>query len=107
MRAVSYTHLDVYKRQVLAHGRWRSPFGPIGEARRRPFARLRPSDVQNLRGRALWLGKPREKPTRKGADMGTALLWLAAGYALGAVSYTHLDVYKRQGRYRAGIGPVG
>ena len=51
-----------------------------------PFARLRPSDVQNLRGRALWLGKPREKPTRKGADMGTALLWLAAGYALGAAS---------------------
>ena len=51
-----------------------------------PSARLRPHGVQNLRGRALWLGKPREKPTRKGADMGTALLWLAAGYALGAAS---------------------
>ena len=30
---VSYTHLDVYKRQVYGYGlgvRWKSPLGPIG-----------------------------------------------------------------------------
>ena len=77
---VSYTHLDVYKRQVI--------HGPMGGA---------------------ICTAPRPAPKRRGAAPG------AAGWPAGAcvtwpnrpctcpVSYTHLDVYKRQKRRRAAL----
>ena len=67
LKAVSYTHLDVYKRQ--AQGSRAFVGGP---------AALRPGH-----GRApQWRG-PHRRPSPRRA-------------ALAAVSYTHLDVYKRQ-----------
>ena len=95
--AVSYTHLDVYKRQV-SHpaGRVSLPAGRVSLLRKREpaflaigFARTIPIH-QRGRPRDRWKGptschflpsQPHDTLTR----------------ATKAVSYTHLDVYKRQG----------
>ena len=73
VKAVSYTHLDVYKRQgvLRAHG-WPEGRGTLERARRL----LDDSAGHQVR-------RPRD-------------LHGAEGEVLAAVSYTHLDVYKRQ-----------
>ena len=72
--AVSYTHLDVYKRQVL-HRRVGvlRPAERLGHHRRLPLGRVLPGH------------RRRRRAARPG--------WLPP------VSYTHLDVYKRQKEY--------
>ena len=67
-RPVSYTHLDVYKRQIL-----NIPYVLIG----------------------LYATKLAEAwRLAEGTEMSEKLLHLMDGFL--AVSYTHLDVYKRQ-----------
>ena len=99
--AVSYTHLDVYKRQSSgreppagAPGNRLSPWGqrrrknhPVQRAVRPDFAGPgagipgRPGDHRQSRAHQLYAAKGP-------AD--------ALPHGLGPVSYTHLDVYKRQ-----------
>ena len=67
---VSYTHLDVYKRQAL----------------RRAAAKKLRTDVQTLKKLAL---VKRSVDARKKQDVRFVV-------TVDAVSYTHLDVYKRQ-----------
>ena len=71
--AVSYTHLDVYKRQVL--------YKDLGGVL---------PDHDHLQGQLLGLRAPegsRRRPATEAAP----------------VSYTHLDVYKRQAQYTAKV----
>ena len=106
--AVSYTHLDVYKRQVdkgcssrnaqiVAYG--------SGDVNARPFVlgidgRLVAKDVGPVfrgEGAAVFpLGKT-----------GTLVVNDLHPSALAAVSYTHLDVYKRQLNARALLHATG
>ena len=74
---VSYTHLDVYKRQLLARGEPLSQF---------LFIRQRGHPRQHLAFEEL--------QTRAAA--GANVRHFSGQAALIAVSYTHLDVYKRQ-----------
>ena len=97
-KAVSYTHLDVYKRQGIFF-----------------LAPLISMTVAVLAFAVIPVGDPTEVPWREGllqlgiADFDVALLYLLgvtsfavygialAGWASNnTVSYTHLDVYKRQ-----------
>ena len=78
MFAVSYTHLDVYKRQTRNHGAPRSDLADQADA----GAGI--GDVVRLRH------PPRRARLRRRA---------------GPVSYTHLDVYKRQSGARM-AGPI-
>ena len=112
--AVSYTHLDVYKRQALfSHDltvSWRGSDDLVGVRGRNnaPFrytaqstaVLLDPAGLEAARLedvpaeiRARYTALPRGIPDRV-----YELARVAAG--LEAVSYTHLDVYKRQGRGR-------
>ena len=69
--AVSYTHLDVYKRQGLSYEDWKPP----GKAKK---------------------PKPRQKsPEEQFQEAKNRCFRILADY-LHPVSYTHLDVYKRQ-----------
>ena len=96
--SVSYTHLDVYKRQQVRNRDHESLAG------HRHALRLPPAQAAEARRRGA--GERREKrPSASGPDpnlcrMGADLDHAAArdrvdGY--NPVSYTHLDVYKRQG----------
>ena len=72
MSAVSYTHLDVYKRQFMNSGNLTPDGKSVGNDRQQ----VRVDDqLTQLAGHSL-VGKYRKQ--------------------LRAVSYTHLDVYKRQ-----------
>ena len=75
--AVSYTHLDVYKRQQVPHAR-QSGKGLFPSA----HGHAQPGD----------LGK---SPGHKGGFCVVATTHAVAATGT-AVSYTHLDVYKRQ-----------
>ena len=107
-RPVSYTHLDVYKRQVvgsIVYTALPASVAPVHKVGARheaalickvlhpfPFARL-PSPVPPIsrRGAVAWMMDEYFGLTRVG--------WVRE-YILDvkAVSYTHLDVYKRQVR---------
>ena len=82
---VSYTHLDVYKRQIREQ--------MADYARRR--TEKQPLDMPSA-------GSTFKRP--EGA-YASALIDQCGlrGYAVGAVSYTHLDVYKRQVHRRSSI----
>ena len=92
---VSYTHLDVYKRQIYGGGKQISRSGAA------------PSAIASLYqpGFLGWIPNeydlPKEGPTSLSPD---------GSQGEGAVSYTHLDVYKRQATtsrrppWRAGAG---
>ena len=84
---VSYTHLDVYKRQ---------------EVRERPQERLA-AECGEVKAR-LAAAEPAVSLPRPVRERLLALLDEAAS---NAVSYTHLDVYKRQARRRAARGRSG
>ena len=115
--SVSYTHLDVYKRQDLSFGslleRLGIPHVPSGRDIRVHFG----GPVERGRGFVLhshdYQGGPATMKITGGYGMtatldvleamahgaGPARALLALGYAgwgPGPVSYTHLDVYKRQ-----------
>ena len=110
---VSYTHLDVYKRQiVLSKARERGTVIPDEVAQL--IAKKMRSNVRELEGainkltaQAGLLGRP---VTLEFAQETLRDLWRAQQQAIsigniqkavadyyGPVSYTHLDVYKRQG----------
>ena len=74
-RAVSYTHLDVYKRQAY---QW--------------IARL---GLQNTIARVS--KKARNDVVGKFLSFDSVDWSRTIAYSMGHVSYTHLDVYKRQG----------
>ena len=84
---VSYTHLDVYKRQVLRslQARLTAPTGGL----------VAPDFLGPAR-------KQEKEPPVALMEEGST----GAGETLEAVSYTHLDVYKRQA-WRSGRMPVG
>ena len=71
-RSVSYTHLDVYKRQVI---------------------RLKENGI--LREKASHLVDELDEITRNN-KVDYAVVYGEFMYKAGTVSYTHLDVYKRQ-----------
>ena len=73
--SVSYTHLDVYKRQDYVWGGW------LGIASHYGYMACYRSYRQGSVG------------------------IMAYGWSLAAVSYTHLDVYKRQERYASNTNP--
>ena len=84
--AVSYTHLDVYKRQILTRTE-------------RLMMGNRPKNPANARNKnVLVVG---------GSGSGKTRFWLKPNllqcHSSYAVSYTHLDVYKRQGQYAAQV----
>ena len=82
--AVSYTHLDVYKRQVLC---LIYPYCQGTLAQKVPNTSRRGGPVDTFHAEVLdyFLYPPRRSQLR--------LDWF---YRYQAVSYTHLDVYKRQ-----------
>ena len=110
--AVSYKHLDVYKRQVASRldseDRVREALKlalerglPVLEATRMELDRL--TDGAIHQGLALAVppyayADPRDliDPELPGVPLVVALDGITDPRNLGAVSYTHLDVYKRQ-----------
>ena len=79
--AVSYTHLDVYKRQ----GKYTAAEAKAFSAEQRQTLSLRTRDLAEIT-------VPEKEPLPKTAP--TALAVSDVCYT--SVSYTHLDVYKRQ-----------
>ena len=71
LQAVSYTHLDVYKRQVLLFRKFTSSFGIVTA-----------TGILNL--------------LRQDFRVTARTLKMQDRYFFMSVSYTHLDVYKRQ-----------
>ena len=119
--AVSYTHLDVYKRQVQRIGRGRSSQGDrTGRVIKEQLVEREAADVvracvtrtasKDQSGRTVAHGNAGGKPARGGIPV--SRIWVpdrlglrlggqkqgqaAKGSTGGPVSYTHLDVYKRQ-----------
>ena len=107
-KAVSYTHLDVYKRQVVACVVFGAATGVGQSSMRRPVysACLLYTSKMCIRDRALaaarldvvQYGVVAEAPDELtlGVLPGRLLPALASENIPAAVSYTHLDVYKRQ-----------
>ena len=97
MGAVSYTHLDVYKRQVVpsAHARTAIDGDRTHRRMRKYEAQRRPIFAHQLRhdGRKIMsVGAQAVQPNY--APLG---VWAGAVFdGFKPVSYTHLDVYKRQ-----------
>ena len=92
--AVSYTHLDVYKRQVL-HRLDKAPLDLARDSQR--LTEVLDAEA----GYAALLASLR--PSQRGAAQVTDIAWMIEelrvslfAQSLGTVSYTHLDVYKRQ-----------
>ena len=106
---VSYTHLDVYKRQTI--------YTPNAILKYRIFAAYLSDDKHIL----LNYNLGREEDSRKAyideimgqrtmkasldtdvpVDESSSILTLSTCHSAGTVSYTHLDVYKRQALYSA------
>ena len=78
VRPVSYTHLDVYKRQAAQ--RAQAQIADLLQQVERKTAEI--ADQRALNANLLRISRERANADR------------------GPVSYTHLDVYKRQGTYR-------
>ena len=110
---VSYTHLDVYKRQVLGEARFPSPLPfHVSDKARVLFNVIVDPDAPPKEEFLFEVAGPREKlyfdpkETRAGIVTCGGLcpglnnvirsLVLELHHGYGAVSYTHLDVYKRQ-----------
>ena len=85
--AVSYTHLDVYKRQVLL---------AVKDLGYRPNRVARSLRTRRNRVLALIISGVRTGPFFADVVRGVEKVAYRAGYLLFPVSYTHLDVYKRQ-----------
>ena len=98
IRPVSYTHLDVYKRQASAGAKF------IAEKIDDVFAIAlgyfeQTQDVQGIfSGRIIDVHK--DTVMLVDGDIADREVVDHPG-GVGTVSYTHLDVYKRQGRYRS------
>ena len=87
--AVSYTHLDVYKRQGYTNGK--------GEAGAR--AKIQLSEMFGVFGEAI---RSEDRALAGEAVRTGEKLGVTAKVTDKPVSYTHLDVYKRQRRRHAG-----
>ena len=88
-RPVSYTHLDVYKRQAQTEA---FPYNP-GPAVHTPGIGKTANGSSNRPGRNKD-SRPAEVPSCEGTPLPQVPVCTAAGQI--SVSYTHLDVYKRQ-----------
>nr|WP_284117033.1 polyketide synthase dehydratase domain-containing protein [Streptomyces fragilis] len=103
LRAVSYTHLDVYKRQLHL-----LPVRPDGGGTTvLPFSwsgvRLHATGAVSYTHLDVYKRQLHLLPVRPDGGGTTVLPFSWSGvrlHATGAVSYTHLDVYKRQGQSR-------
>ena len=96
LQAVSYTHLDVYKRQNIFSALYQVPSGafPVKTSRNvwggtTVYAN---KPIASISGR----GYARSQTRNMYADMKLNQDLSALVKGLSAVSYTHLDVYKRQ-----------
>ena len=86
---VSYTHLDVYKRQSPSWTKHRAVLWDEAEK-----AERRKNSVV---AREVLIALPHELSKADRIALTRALAsWLVSRYGVAAVSYTHLDVYKRQ-----------
>ena len=112
--AVSYTHLDVYKRQYLHREPTIQKIHPgcrqLSHGERAFWVVCREAafgidslyeDVSARETNSIW----HRRSELQGNDLShNKILWLLQLWVCmaerGAVSYTHLDVYKRQGRHR-------
>ena len=95
MGSVSYTHLDVYKRQVLVCDR-ESIVAATGTGKGQLLGR----QISDAATRLLAMRGPYTAPETAARritafDKGETVLLCVCPIV--AVSYTHLDVYKRQG----------
>ena len=107
---VSYTHLDVYKRQVLKPAE-QTPLGIL--LLMELIGDLLPPGVLNVvTGFGLEAGKPLASSKRIAkiaftgeTTTGRLIMQYASQNIIPAVSYTHLDVYKRQTSSRAWAPP--
>ena len=93
-RPVSYTHLDVYKRQVVGRARLLH----VADA-----CAVDPAGEQSLADEPIGFGCSLIEVhlfDHRAEDIRNRLVERARLRDIGAVSYTHLDVYKRQGRVR-------
>ena len=80
VRAVSYTHLDVYKRQAVHSAKSGHPGGSLSAADIFTYLYF---EEMNVDAKA---------PDKEDRDR----FGLSKGHVAPAVAYTHLDVYKRQ-----------
>ena len=87
---VSYTHLDVYKRQGL-YALWRL----VAELRMKPAHAKDAKEAKGAKPESSWRPWPPSRPLRD--PLASLLTTRHSPLAtLAPVSYTHLDVYKRQ-----------
>ena len=94
IEAVSYTHLDVYKRQFLVLGLALCLiFSALGFKRVEYFVSL--GYAASVTAQAIAFPFLYRETIRGLALLQSGML---LAYGLRPVSYTHLDVYKRQGR---------
>ena len=92
VKAVSYTHLDVYKRQILARAETEG-MPPVSDIDSYEYDAAAGTLIVN---RAVRISVLADHVSQSFiVDKGMVL-----ADALEAVSYTHLDVYKRQDYYR-------
>ena len=88
--AVSYTHLDVYKRQRLSRLEQQCRENP-----QESIAGVRDYIISYLTGTCAYNLQSGDLPA--GEDFTEYFLYeRREGYCVHSVSYTHLDVYKRQ-----------
>ena len=107
--SVSYTHLDVYKRQPLALSVTRAT--TYADALAVEGVTLPGATVEVKKGRSTVTAAVDENgrfsfelATKKQGNYSFSVRAVYSGYRrseLKAVSYTHLDVYKRQAGHRA------
>ena len=109
---VSYTHLDVYKRQDVAQAGNEAAEDQPDEITEKAHVIL-VVEIPNLESRELYAGVVKTfhcpavncsfnqlmiRTDNSGVAANMLVPWPAFSYSCTAVSYTHLDVYKRQGR---------
>ena len=98
---VSYTHLDVYKRQVLlVAGDKTHPEvqGIVGHTRGEVFVFADLAELKAWKEMCIRDRGGRVLPDRLGGQPAGQLCGSVEHHAGAPVSYTHLDVYKRQDR---------
>ena len=112
-RPVSYTHLDVYKRQIPTNSQhpdeaWTflrymmRTENQLAHAAYGSVPMLKSEAASYTDGYMVQVVKSLDNSYAEGICPQTNALWAVNGEQLQPVSYTHLDVYKRQGVYASG-----